>query len=172
MFIIAWFLYVIIHRRVIFSFKNFGLIYKQLIISFLISLLLFYLILKKYPKFKLFFSLDLLKKNYNYSTFSSRVDYSAKNNICTLGIINHKENYTLFNINTSEDLLSRYKKVYGTIFLINKPYQLLIGKSKFYRKIYRDIPCIICINSFYHNICNNFDFIHKTGICIFSISTF
>jgi len=132
-------LYVIIHRSVIFSFKNFGLIYKQLIISFLISSFLFYLILKKYPKFKLFFSLDLLKKDCNYSTFSNSIDYSTKNNICTLGIINHKENYTLFNINTSKDLLSRYKKVYGTIFLINKPYRLLIGKSRFYRKTYRNI---------------------------------
>jgi len=133
-------LYVVVHKSVTLSFKSFKLIYKQLIISFLISLLLFYLILKKYPQFKLFFSLHLVNaKNYDYSTFSCGVDYSTKNHICTLCIIHHGQNYTVFDIHRTEDILSQYKRVFGTEFLLHRPYRLLLGKSKYYRKIYREI---------------------------------
>ncbi len=125
-------------RRIIYNFNNIKLILPQIIISFIISFILFYWILKKYPQCKLFFSLNYIK-DFSPIIFSTPVDYSLKNNLCTFCIYEPEKNYSIFDIELSKNMLNHFKKLYGTIFIIGKTNKILIGKTKLYKKVYRDV---------------------------------
>ena len=126
----------IVARKIIYNYKNFIFIYPQIIISVIISFSLFSLVLKKYPRYKLFFSIKYLQRR-NYSIFVTPVDY--KEDQCKCYILNRGMNYSIFDINQSTELLKKYEKLYETKFLLYKNYRIMLGKSKFQHKIYRDI---------------------------------
>ena len=126
----------VVARKIIYNYKNLIFIYPQVIISVIISLFLFSLILKKYPRYKLFFSTKYLQHR-SYSIFVTAVDYNA--NQCKCYILNRGMNYSIFDINQSTELLKEYEKLYETKFLLYKNYRIMLGKSKLYHKMYRDI---------------------------------
>ena len=126
----------IVAKKIVFSYKDFIHIYPQVIISIIISFSLFFIILKKYPQYKLFFSIRYLEHQ-DYSRFVTPVDY--KTAICKYYILNRGVNYSIFDVKQSTELLNACEKSYGSRFLLDKNYPIMLGKSKFHRKIYRDI---------------------------------
>ena len=129
---------ILAYRRIIFNYWNFVHILPALIISISIALLILYLIMRKYPQEKLFFSLGLLSA-IDYSGFVCPVNYSLKDNLFLMCIVQNPsiDNFSWFDKDESERILHEYEKTRRTIFLLNCGTRQMIGKSRFFKKEYR-----------------------------------
>lgn len=113
-----------------------------MVISLIIGFTLFFLILDKFPQYKLFFSLDYMDKKY-YNDYASPIYGIYNQDVLPMPFLDYKKNYPILNKAAVEIRLKYLSDLYGSQFILGESQNTLIGMSKYHYKVYRNITHVL-----------------------------